>query len=281
MKKILSLSTLALAGVLVFTGCNKDNKQTENTTEQYKIYQMAKEAGATDLTYEEWLVQIKGPKGDKGDTGATGPQGEKGEKGEDGATIVVPVEYSKDIARGVYFAALNNSKKQGTIELEVVYTYLNGGSIVDNRNTIKAYWRNTGDKTDVLAEWNGSSRMGTRIGEKYYNFDIETHKYFEGTGGLEKSEVINIMDSVCEGMLYDNGAYKIMFSTEDTAGNTYYTVNVQDNLIVEINGVFIDSESGILRSTVDVSYKYNNDLSEKFADLPTSLEGWTEEAQGE
>ena len=42
---------------------------------------LAKEAGVTNITYEEWLVSIKG---DKGDPGAAGSKGEKGDPGNNG-----------------------------------------------------------------------------------------------------------------------------------------------------------------------------------------------------
>ena len=104
------------------TGCKDDEPTTKvEDTQQYKIYQLAVEQGATELTYEEWLASIRGERGEKGEdgrtpiivigsngnwfidnvdtnvkaqgpageTGATGeqgPQGEQGVAGEDGAT---------------------------------------------------------------------------------------------------------------------------------------------------------------------------------------------------
>lgn len=49
---------------IVSTADNSDSKISE-------IYKLYKENGGT-LTYEEWLVSIKGEKGDKGDKGADG-----------------------------------------------------------------------------------------------------------------------------------------------------------------------------------------------------------------
>jgi len=62
---------LVFGAASVVTGCGNDNDSAKSNDKQYEIYLLAKEAGATDLTYEEWLVSIKGAKGDKGDAGHT------------------------------------------------------------------------------------------------------------------------------------------------------------------------------------------------------------------
>lgn len=94
LKKVLA-SLLLVCSVGVTTACGKDKTKVPENSEVYQIYLMAVDAGATDLTYEEWLALIKGEKGDtgaqgpqgeKGETGAQGPQGEKGDKGDNGAT---------------------------------------------------------------------------------------------------------------------------------------------------------------------------------------------------
>ncbi len=71
-------------GVLV--GCKKDNNTANNDSIQYQIYKLAKESGVTDLTYEEWLVSIKGEKGETGAKGDKGDPGNNGSDGRDGAT---------------------------------------------------------------------------------------------------------------------------------------------------------------------------------------------------
>ena len=75
LKKLLKCS---LAASIVFgcagfvAGCGKDDSSTsKNNDKQYEIYKLAVEAGMTDLTYEQWLVTIKGDKGEKGDDGHT------------------------------------------------------------------------------------------------------------------------------------------------------------------------------------------------------------------
>lgn len=74
LKKLIKCS-LAMALVFgtatVLTGCGKEDGSSKNDSKQYQIYKMALDAGATDLTYEEWLVSIKGAKGDPGNDGHT------------------------------------------------------------------------------------------------------------------------------------------------------------------------------------------------------------------
>ena len=68
--------TLVFGTATVLTGCGNDNSSANaEKAKQYEIYKLAKEAGATDLTYEEWLVAIKGEKGDTGATGQAGADG--------------------------------------------------------------------------------------------------------------------------------------------------------------------------------------------------------------
>lgn len=51
------------------------------------VYQLALDSDAVDITYQEWLLSIKGDKGDQGDTGLTGDQGVQGIPGIDGREI--------------------------------------------------------------------------------------------------------------------------------------------------------------------------------------------------
>lgn len=82
------------------TACNNDNSSTNNQENKdiLAVYNMyvayAEENNTTPLSYEDWLLSIKGEKGDKGDTGEqgiqgiqgeTGPQGPQGEKGDTGS----------------------------------------------------------------------------------------------------------------------------------------------------------------------------------------------------
>lgn len=79
------------------TACNNDNSSNANQENKdiLAVYNMyvayAEENNTTPLSYEDWLLSIKGEKGDKGDTGEqgiqgeTGPQGPQGEKGDTGS----------------------------------------------------------------------------------------------------------------------------------------------------------------------------------------------------
>ena len=70
-KKILNCS-LAMAIVFgaatVATGCGKDDTASLQEDQKYQIYKKALAAGATDLSYEDWLAAIRGAKGEDGHT---------------------------------------------------------------------------------------------------------------------------------------------------------------------------------------------------------------------
>ena len=67
--KILICLTL-IFGSFVVTSCK--NEETAELTEQQKVYNLyilnAKSNGETPLTYEQWLLTIKGDKGDIGES---------------------------------------------------------------------------------------------------------------------------------------------------------------------------------------------------------------------
>ena len=60
------------------------DKQMVAAYETYVVY--AEENNITPLSYEEWIVTIKGDQGEKGETGEQGPKGDKGDQGEKGET---------------------------------------------------------------------------------------------------------------------------------------------------------------------------------------------------
>ncbi len=69
----------------VSTDDGSDNLADKDILAVYNTYvAYSQENGNTPLSYEEWLLSIKG---DKGDTGAQGIQGEKGDKGDTGLGI--------------------------------------------------------------------------------------------------------------------------------------------------------------------------------------------------
>ena len=80
-KSKLFIATLLLATSLSLSACG-GNKQTSNyNPDIYHIYQLYQAEGG-ELTYEQWLISIKG---EKGDTGAQGPKGDQGEPGQNGS----------------------------------------------------------------------------------------------------------------------------------------------------------------------------------------------------
>lgn len=63
-KKLKSaLMCLLLIGSFGVTTACKNDTTEENNSEIYKVYLKAVDAGATELSYEQWLAQIKGEKG--------------------------------------------------------------------------------------------------------------------------------------------------------------------------------------------------------------------------
>ena len=93
-KKILlaTLSIFALtAGMLGVTACNgqSNNSSQQATDNEFrKVYatyvEYAEANGETPLSYEMWLMSIRGEKGEKGDKGDQGEQGVQGEQGIQG-----------------------------------------------------------------------------------------------------------------------------------------------------------------------------------------------------
>ena len=86
------LSVLTIAAVsLGAASCvsDKESSPSQNTDNEFRqVYAMyvtyAEEQGITPLSYEAWLMSIRGEKGDKGDQGEQGPAGEDGKDGVDG-----------------------------------------------------------------------------------------------------------------------------------------------------------------------------------------------------
>ena len=93
-------ATLGMASCGILGGVTTPtNSSTQETTkneirEIYDLYVVsAKAQGQTPLSYEQWLLSIRGEKGDQGEQGEqgeAGPQGPQGEKGEDGLDGLTP-----------------------------------------------------------------------------------------------------------------------------------------------------------------------------------------------
>lgn len=186
-KKLLKCS-LALALVFgvggVVSGCDSDNSDLKNNDKQYEIYKLAVEAGITDLTYEEWLVSIKGDKGEDGHTpvitiGSNGnwfvdgidtnvkASGSVGESGSDGATWLSGDSspssqtgkngdfYFDLVAKKIYLKE-NNS----WIEKLTISNGENGKKIELDINNTHVQWRYEGDST-----WNQLISLSSLSGE--------------------------------------------------------------------------------------------------------------------
>ena len=84
----------------ISSGQTSGDNSSETKTQFQKVYDMyvvyAEAQGQTPLSYEAWLMSIRGEDGKDGQDGkdgkdgAQGPQGEQGEKGEDGADGLTP-----------------------------------------------------------------------------------------------------------------------------------------------------------------------------------------------
>lgn len=127
------------------TACNNDNSST--TDQQNKdilaVYNMyvayAEENNTTPLSYEDWLLSIKGEKGDKGDTGEqgiqgiqgeTGPQGPQGEKGDTGSAGTNGINGTN----GVNGLGIKNVEINDNGDLIVTFdddTFINAGNVVN------------------------------------------------------------------------------------------------------------------------------------------------------
>ena len=79
MKKLLMkllCACMAISLSLFFIGCVPEEKAANDDSEFRKVYALyavyAEANGEEPLTYEEWLVSVRGEKGDKGDRGEQG-----------------------------------------------------------------------------------------------------------------------------------------------------------------------------------------------------------------
>lgn len=87
-KKLLALFICIFAlcvALFTLTACGSSGKKDDEIYQVYSSYvDYTISNGEEPLSYEEWLVSIKGEKGDKGDQGIQGEKGEKGEQGIQG-----------------------------------------------------------------------------------------------------------------------------------------------------------------------------------------------------
>ena len=69
LKKFLNYSlavAIVFGAATVVAGCGRGDRASLQEDENYKIYKKALAAGLTDLSYEDWLIAIKGEKGEAG-----------------------------------------------------------------------------------------------------------------------------------------------------------------------------------------------------------------------
>ena len=113
--------TLAVS-VMGLIACGAEQgKQSDGKNAQiyaaYKLYvQSEEEKGNTPMTYELWLLMIKGEKGDKGDKGDTGEKGDKGNTGDVGKSayeIWLAAGHTGTEQDFLYWLSVDNENPQG------------------------------------------------------------------------------------------------------------------------------------------------------------------------
>ena len=81
-------SVCITAGAFGLAGCKEDTTDTRDSqiVAVYNLYaENARANGENVLSYEDWLLTIKGEKGEKGDQGEQGEKGDQGDQGVKGA----------------------------------------------------------------------------------------------------------------------------------------------------------------------------------------------------
>ncbi len=203
------------AGALV--GCKKDNNTVNNNSKQYEIYLLAKEAGVTNLTYEEWLVSIKGDKGDKGDTGATGAKGEKGEKGEPGLAG----------SKGEKGDPGNNGNdgKDGA-------TWLSGTTDPTNEGKNGDFYVNTTNWTIFKKENNTWNKIGSLKDEKEEKtIELKANGVYKLDISEEEGSLVITLD--------ENKKIKSVLNeisvSDDIANLNYFLLGLTQNMYLKVN----------------------------------------------
>ncbi len=257
------------AGALV--GCKKDNSTAGNNSKQYEIYLLAKEAGVTDLTYEEWLVSIKGEKGDTGATGATGAKGEKGDPGAAGSKG----EKGDPGING-------NDGKDGA-------TWLSGTTDPTDEGKNGDFYVNTTNWTIFKKENNTWNKIGSLKDEKHeetvelkangvYKLDVsEEEGSFTVTFDENKKvksviREISVTDDIAEVNYFLLGLTQNMYLKVNTDGETAEFVNIdEENPEIKPNEAELNKRYTIDNQTItaaiggmggmEITVKLNGDLT--------------------
>ena len=178
MKKLITLLTLTFVVCLCsfFTACGLvKNNENEQILQIYDIYVVhAKENGETPLSYEDWLLSIKGEKGDKGDKGETG-------RGIHSVIVIngeLYITYTDDLNNPVKVGTVGTGlEQQGTFGLE--YYPLPDGTYAVGCGTTKYLKEIT-----IPSTYNGA------------NVSTIIHQGFEGCENLTKIEIPNSVTSI-------------------------------------------------------------------------------------
>lgn len=193
---------LTAACLVLGNGCSKnDDSQHVSgslTDLLYQSYVDTKEsAGETPLSYEEWIISLKGEKGDDGQAGEDGEKGDKGDKGETGADGKSAYE--------IWLAAGNSGSVDDFLK------FLKGDKGADGQNGKDGVDGAKGDKGEDGAD--GVSVVGAYINDK-------THLILELSDGTEidagyvgvqvpsEEETVYTVTFVADGKTVDTVQYK-------------------------------------------------------------------------
>ena len=294
-KKIIKFSlamSLVFGAATVLSGCDKDNSSSKGNDKKYEIYKLAKEAGVTDLTYEEWLVSIKGNKGDKGEDGHTPiisigtngnwvidgvdtevkATGATGDNGNDGASwLVGTISPNNNGKNGdFYFNSLTQKiyRKENNVWIEKA-TISDGRDGVDGKQieikTTESYiqWRYVGEST-----WNNLIALSELKGE----------------GGDDGKEIELQTTSTHIQWRYADGEWQDLVSLESLKGQkgedgkdgtTWLTGEGEPNTTAKIGDFYFDTLNDDIYLYTDSGWILEVDLNKKEVETEFVLEEGT------
>lgn len=233
--KILKGSLAIMLALGCVSGCNLFKKDDEVIDQKYEVYKLAKESGATYLTYEEWLDTIKGAKGDKGDTGDAGstwltgtanPRVQQGKNGD---------FYFNSVAQTIFFKENNVWLLKSDLSKKDIKTFEKIDSTLEYDTYKVTYVDNTTDtfnvkKGDIVTELD-EEIVKELFDEAMYNSIQEDEVYVRMSTFLNNSFIMQI--TFDESGLYsktNNGtinssSYQYIVFNEDKTKMIQYTIN--------------------------------------------------------
>ena len=206
--------------------------------------------------------------------------------GIEASTNIIPVVYDEDTSRNTFATALNNSLQQEGYKNTCSTCNYNNETSSSSGGAIMVCARKDGV---VSYRFSTNSSMGeqvayfTKIGNDYYYLGPNyTDKVYKKTDSLGFASEFNrlalpmyssFIPSVVNGKYYKGAEYVYASVSEDGTTSLYEFV-IKNNLIVQINITsykYVDATNYRFNS-ITMDFEYG---SQVIADLPTSLEGYT------